>query len=41
VAAFLAGDASPPGAEVAHPGRFAGERAAGLAAAPASEEVPR
>lgn len=41
VAAFLAGDASPPVADVAHPGRFAGESAPGLAAAPASEELPR
>ncbi len=41
VAAFLAGEPSPPEAEAAHPGRFAGESAPGLAAAPGIEEVKR
>ena len=40
VAALLAQDPLPPEAEVAHPGRFAGESAPGLAAAPAIDEAP-
>ena len=39
VAAYLAGEHLPPDAEVAHPGRFAGEGAPGLA--PATQEAPR
>jgi glycine oxidase len=41
VAALLAQDPLPPEAQVAHPGRFAGQTAPGLAAAPAAEEAPR
>ena len=41
IAAFLSGDPLPPEIQVAHPGRFAGERGAGLAAAPAIEEAPK
>jgi glycine oxidase len=41
VAAQLAGDAPPPVAGAAHPGRFGGQSAPGLTAAPAVEEVPR
>ncbi len=41
VAALLSGDPLPPEIQVAHPGRFAGESAPGLAAAPAIEEAPR
>ena len=41
VAALLAHDPLPPEAQVAHPGRFAGETAPGLAAAPTTEEAPR
>jgi glycine oxidase len=41
VVALLAGDPTPPEAEAAHPGRFAGESAPGLAAAPGVEEIPR
>jgi glycine oxidase len=41
IAALLAHDPLPPEAEVAHPGRFAGESAPGLAAAPTLDEAPR
>jgi len=41
VAALLAQDPLPPEAQVAHPGRFAGETAPGLVAAPTTEEAPR
>ncbi len=41
VAALLAQEPPPPEAEVAHPGRFAGESAPGLAAAPTVDEAPR
>ena len=41
VAALLAQDPMPPEAQVAHPGRFAGQTAPGLVAAPAPEEAPR
>ena len=41
IAAMLAGESPPPDVEVAHPGRFAGESAPGLAAAPELEEAPR
>jgi glycine oxidase len=41
VAALLAQDPLPPEAQVAHPGRFAGETAPGLVAAPPTEEAPR
>jgi glycine oxidase len=41
IAAFLSGDPLPPEIQVAHPGRFAGERGAGLAAAPAIEEASK
>ena len=41
VAALLAQDPPPPEAEVAHPGRFAGESAPGLVAAPTIDEAPR
>jgi len=41
VAALLAHDPLPPEAQVAHPGRFAGETAPGLVAAPTTEEAPR
>ena len=41
VAALLAQDPLPPEAQVAHPGRFAGEIAPGLVAAPTTEEAPR
>ena len=41
VAALLAQDPLPPEAEVAHPGRFAGETAPGLVAAPALDEAQR
>jgi glycine oxidase len=41
VAALLAQDPLPPEAQVAHPGRFAGETAPGLVAAPATDEAPR
>ncbi len=40
VAALLAQDAPPAEAQVAHPGRFAGQTAPGLVAAPAPEEAP-
>jgi glycine oxidase len=40
IAAMLAGEPAPPEAHLAHPGRFGAESAPGLAAAPASEEVP-
>jgi glycine oxidase len=40
IAALLAGEPIPPDAHVAHPGRFGADSAPGLAAAPASEEVP-
>ena len=40
VAALLAQDPLPPEAQVAHPGRFAGETAPGLVAAPTTEEAP-
>jgi glycine oxidase len=40
VAALLAQDPLPPEAEVAHPGRFAGESAPGLVAAPTIEDAP-
>ena len=39
VAALLAGEAPPPEARAAHPGRFASESAPGLTAAPTGEEV--
>jgi glycine oxidase len=39
VAALLCGEAPPPEARAAHPGRFASESAPGLSAAPAGEEV--
>jgi glycine oxidase len=41
VAAMLAGEPTPPDAHVAHPGRFGGESAPGLAAAPAGGEAPK
>jgi glycine oxidase len=41
VAALLAGEPTPPDAHVAHPGRFGGESAPGLAAAPAGGEAPK
>ena len=41
VAALLAQEPQPPEAQVAHPGRFAGETAPGLVAAPSAEEAPR
>jgi glycine oxidase len=41
IAAFLSGDPPPPEVQVAHPGRFAGERGAGLAAAPTLEKAPK
>jgi glycine oxidase len=41
VAALLAQDPPPPEAQVVHPGRFAGETAPGLVAAPATDEAPR
>ncbi|MEK6271641.1 MAG: glycine oxidase ThiO [Actinomycetota bacterium] len=41
VAALLAQDPLPPEVQVAHPGRFAGETAPGLVAAPTTEEAPR
>jgi glycine oxidase len=41
VAALLASEQLPPEAEHAHPGRFAGESAPGLAAAPTIDEAPR
>lgn len=40
IAALLAGEPIPPDAHLAHPGRFGADSAPGLAAAPASEEVP-
>jgi len=40
IAAMLAGEPAPPEAHLAHPGRFGADSAPGLAAAPASEEVP-
>jgi glycine oxidase len=39
IAAMLAGDPTPPEAQLAHPGRFGADSAPGLTAAPASEEV--
>jgi glycine oxidase len=39
VAAMLAGEPTPPEAQLAHPGRFGADSAPGLAAAPPSEEV--
>ncbi len=39
IAAMLAGEPTPPEAQLAHPGRFGADSAPGLAAAPASEEV--
>ena len=39
VAALLSGEAPPPEARAAHPGRFASESAPGLSAAPTGEEV--
>jgi glycine oxidase len=39
VAALLCGEAAPPEARAAHPGRFASESAPGLSAAPAGEEI--
>ena len=41
VAGLLSGNPLPPEVHLAHPGRFAGERPPGLAAAPAIEEAPR
>ncbi|MEK6325998.1 MAG: glycine oxidase ThiO [Actinomycetota bacterium] len=41
IAALLAQEAQPPEAQVAHPGRFAGEMAPGLVVAPSAEEAPR
>jgi glycine oxidase len=41
VAALLAQAPQPPEAQAAHPGRFAGETAPGLVAAPGAEEAPR
>ena len=41
VAAHLAQAPQPPEAQAAHPGRFAGETAPGLVAAPSTEEAPR
>jgi glycine oxidase len=41
VAALLAQAPQPPEAQAAHPGRFAGETAPGLVAAPSAEEAPR
>jgi glycine oxidase len=41
VAALLAQEPQPPAAQVAHPGRFAGETAPGLVAAPSAEETLR
>jgi glycine oxidase len=41
IAALLASEPLPAAIEAAHPGRFAGRGAAGLAPAPAFEEVPR
>ena len=41
VAALLAQDPLPPEVQVAHPGRFAGETAPGLVAAPTTEEAAR
>jgi glycine oxidase len=41
VAAFLAGQALPPETQIAHPGRFAGQSAPGLATAPGIDEAPR
>jgi len=41
VAAMLAGEALPPEAQLAHPGRFGSESAPGLAAAREGEEVTR
>ena len=41
IAALLAREPLPPEAEAAHPGRFAGQTAPGLAAAPTIEEPPR
>jgi glycine oxidase len=41
VAALLAQAPQPPEAQAAHPGRFAGETAPGLVAAPSAEETPR
>ena len=41
VAALLASEPLPPEAENAHPGRFAGESAPGLAAAPTIDEAPQ
>ena len=40
IAGMLAGEPNPPGAQVVHPGRFGADSAPGLAAAPATEEVP-
>jgi glycine oxidase len=39
IAAMLAGEPTPPEAQLAHPGRFGADSAPGLAAAPAGEEV--
>jgi glycine oxidase len=41
IAAHLASEPPPPAAKPAHPGRFAGESAPSLAAAPALEDAPR
>ena len=41
VAALLAHEPQPPEAQIAHPGRFAGETAPGLVAAPGAGEGPR
>lgn len=41
VAAMLAGDPTPPEAQLAHPGRLGANRAPGLAAAPAAGEARR
>jgi glycine oxidase len=41
VAALLAREPQPPEVQVAHPGRFAGQTAPGLVAAPSAGEAPR
>ena len=41
VAALLAREPQPPDVQVAHPGRFAGQTAPGLVAAPSAGEAPR
>ncbi|HXF00645.1 MAG TPA: glycine oxidase ThiO [Solirubrobacterales bacterium] len=41
VAALLAREPQPPDVRVAHPGRFAGQTAPGLVAAPSTGEAPR